>query len=593
MEVTFNRQTIISFPDNADLPDITGDVADGTGGIADGSLLVDEVLYSDRFTIGSYDSNRFEVEIYDYPSIDSGEKIYVYQKVWEDEEHPDTYTTEPIFTGYVESCVTTRGRNEDSKQIVAYDVLYSAGKKDVAEWWEQVFDTETSVSLKTLRNSLLDYMEFNYDDVTLPNDSITIKQTQQLNSISFEAMFKYILQLNAVNANVDREGNIHFVTVDDVENAVDINEVYAQNTTEFDTYTVPAYEGVRINLSSRGISATTGESNYLDIDDNLLVINKSKTALTTIAQAIYNNIKDITYKPAKIDAIWHQFDITVGMWVVINSEYYLVCENYISGTQLVDQHISSNGGEKIEDTTPSYDASKADMQKQISASSLKYYRHYNKRAIEIESTTRPIITIRYTSSDEGVVVFHGCVIIDVERIDDTEEAQTILQYSVNNEIVREYTPTETYHHDGRHTLNLLHFWEAGSGRADRFVVYLTAVNCKVTIGAYRIEAYMEGMGLVGEAVWDGYIDIEDNISLISFANEPVPTPITDTMQTTVDDATIIRPADGIHTVEFANEPNVLPIEATPYINKESLSSLTWGDVLALGSWEDVLDGYGW
>ena len=70
MEVTFNRQTIISFPDNADLPDITGDVADDTGGIADGSLLVDEVLYSDRFTIGSYDSNRFEVEIYDYSSIE-------------------------------------------------------------------------------------------------------------------------------------------------------------------------------------------------------------------------------------------------------------------------------------------------------------------------------------------------------------------------------------------------------------------------------------------------------------------------------------------------------------------------------------------
>ena len=101
------------------------------------------------------------------------------------------------------------------------------------------------------------------------------------------------------------------------------------------------------------------------------------------------------------------------------------------------------------------------------------------------------------------------------------------------------------------------------------------------------------MGLVGEAVWDGYIDIEDNISLISLANEPVPTPITDTMQETIGDAIIIRPADGIHTIDFANEPNVLPIEATPYINKESLSSLTWGQVLALGSWEDVLDGYGW
>ena len=585
MDVLFNRQTIISFPDNDQLADITE-------GIADGSLVVDEVLYEDRFTIGSYDSNRFEVEIYDYPTVDSGEKIYVYQKIWEDAEHPEDYVIEDIFTGYVDSCVTNRGRTEDSKKLTAYDVLYSSGKVDVAEWWEEVFDTETSVTLKTLRESLLDYMEFDYDDVTLPNDSIIIKQTQQLNSISFEAMFKYILQLNAVNANVDRSGYIHFVTVDDTENAVDINDVYAQNTTEFDAYTVPAYEGVRINLSSRGITSTVGDSNYLDIDDNLLIINKSKTALATIAQAIYDNIKEISYKPAKIDSIWNQLNITVGMWVEINSEYYLVCENYLSGTQLVDQQISSNGEETIEDTSSSYDASKADMQKQIAASSLKYYRHQNKKAIEVEGT-KPIISIRYTSSDEGVVIFHGCVIIDVEHVGTSEPMQVELQYMVNSEIVREYVPTETYHHDGRHTLHMLHYWDAGSGKADRFIVYLTTINCKVTIGAFRIEAYMEGMGLVGEATWDGFIDIKDNIKPIRLANEPVPTAITDTMNENIDNAIIIRPADKIQTIEFENEPKVVPFEATPYINKEALKSLTWGEVLNLGTWDDVLEGYGW
>jgi len=582
MEVTFNRRTIISFPNNDDLPDIES-------GIEDGSLSIDEVLYSDRLTIGTYSANRFECDVYDYPTV-GAEKIYVYQIV--DEVEGEEPIEVPLFTGVVDSCVTNRGRFEDSKHIVAYDVLYSTGKLDVSAWWEQVFDTETSVTVKTLRESLLTFAGLTYDVVDLPNDTVTITQTQQLNTISFESMFKYILEINATNANVTRDGRVQFLTVSS-EEPIDVAEVYAQNTSEFDTYTIPAYGAVRITLSSRSVVATVGESNFLDITDNLLLLDKTVGVLTPIAQAILNVINTFTYKPASIDMIWNQLDIKVGDKLLIGGNVYLVCENYMNGSMLVEQQISSNGGEKIEDTTPSYDASKADMQAQIEASSLKYYRHYNKQAIEIESITRPIITIRYTSSEDGVVVFHGCVIIDVERIDDTKEAQTILQYSVNSEIVREYTPTETYHHDGRHTLNLLHFWEAGSGKADRFVVYLTAVNCKVTIGAYRIEAYMEGMGLVGEAVWDGFIDIADEINVIPFENEPKPIDFEDELTPTIDTAIVLEADDNIYTVAFENEPKPLDFEADLYLNKERLKGNTWLDVKTIGDWATIKNDYGW
>lgn len=588
MEVTFNRRTIISFPDNADLPDIGSDEST-QGKIADGSLSIDEVLFPDRFTIGTYTANRFEVELYDFPTI-GAEKIYVYQIV--DEVEGEEPIEVPLFTGYVDSCTTNRGRFQDSKHIVAYDALYSKGKTDVSAWWEQVFDTETQVSVKTLRESILDFVELDYDSVDLPNDTVLIKQTQQLNNISFEAMFKYILEINATNANVTRDGRVQFLTVSS-EEPIDVADVYAQNTSEFDTYTIPAYGAVRITLSSRSVVATVGESNFLDITDNLLLLDKTVGVLTPIAQAILNVINTFTYKPASIDMIWNQLDIKVGDKLLIGGNVYLVCENYMNGSMLVDQQISSNGGEKIEDTTPSYDASKADMQAQIEASSLKYYRHYNKQAIEIESITRPIITIRYTSSEDGVVVFHGCVIIDVERIDDTKEAQTILQYSVNSEIVREYTPTETYHHDGRHTLNLLHFWEAGSGKADRFVVYLTAINCKVTIGAYRIEAYMEGMGLVGEAVWDGFIDIADEINVIPFKNEPKPIDFEDELTPTIDTAIVLEADDNIYTVAFENEPKPIDFEADLYLNKERLKGNTWLDVKTIGDWATIKNDYGW
>ena len=591
MEVNFNRQTIISFPNNDQLPDIT---PESDYDIADASLMLDEVLYSDRFTIGTYSANRFEVELYNYPTV-GAEEIYVYQII--DEAEGEEPIEVPIFTGIVDSCTTNRGRNEDSKKIVAYDILYSKGKVDVAEWWEDVFDTATSVTLKALRDSLMTYMELEYDDdtISLPNDSLTIKQTQQLNTISFEAMFKYILELNATNANVTREGKIQFITKSS-STARAVDYVYAQNTSEFDTYTVPAYQAVRITNSSKNKIGKAGDvdKNFLDITDNLLILDKGVAQLNTIASAIYEAVKEFTYKPAKIDMIWNQLDIKVGDLITIGANTYLVCENYLSGSLLVDQQISSSGGEKIEDTTSDYDAATKDMQEQIEMSSMKYYRYTNRKAVTINATTKPIVSIKYTSAEDGVVIFHGCVIIDVERIDTTKEAKVELQYVINSVSVREYVPTETYHHDGRHTLHMLHFWEAGAGKADRFIVNLTAINCKITIGAFRLESYMEGMGLVGDAVWDGYIDIEDNISLLDLANEPNVVPFTDTPSVVIDDALIIEPEDSISEVEFENEPEVLPIEDGLYLNKERLKGNTWGYVkTTIGTWGLLKDDYGW
>lgn len=587
MEVNFNRRTIISFPDNADLPDIGSDEST-QGKIADGSLSIDEVLFPDRFTIGTYTANRFEVELYDFPTI-GAEKIYVYQIV--DEVEGEEPIEVPLFTGYVDSCTTNRGRFEDSKRIVAYDALYSKGKVDVSAWWEEVFDTETQVSVKTLRESILDFVELDYDSVDLPNDTVLIKQTQQLNNISFEAMFKYILELNATNANVTRDGRVQFLTVSS-EESIDVEDVYAQNTSEFDTYTIPAYGAVRITLSSRNVVATVGESNFLDITDNLLLLNKSKTALTPIAQAILDSISTFTYKSASIDMIWNQLDIKVGDKLLIDDNTYLVCENFMSGSMLVDQQISSNGGEQIEDTSAEYDASKVDMQAQIEASSLKYYRYQNIKAFEF-SATRQILSIRYTSVEDGVIIFHGCVIFDVERIDTSKPASVEIQYSINNTIVREYTPTETYYHDGRHTINLLHFWESQANKIEKFVVFMIPTNCKITIGAFRLEGYMEGMGLVGDATWDGIIDIEDEFTPVEITTTPqVITTIVPQLDTSTVTPYDAESDDTFAPITLNTTPTLLPYNASLYLNRQIVRDFTWGEILQ-NTWQELYDGYLW
>lgn len=590
MDVTFNRQTIISFPDNDLLPDITPQSAQlGEGGIADSSLTIDEVLYPSRFTIGEYNANRLEVDIYSYSMVAKGEKIYVYQIV--DEVEGGEPVEVPIFTGYVDSCSRNRGREIDGKHIIAYDVLYLRANDNIAEFWENTFDTVQSVTLKFFRESLMDYMELDYESVDLPNDYVPIRQNQKLDVISFEAMLKYVLEANGVNAFADRSGVVHFVTVSS-DAPIVIDDTYAQNTSEFDTYDIPAFGGVRISNSTKGVTGIAGESNFVNINDNLLLMDKGKAALDVIANNILVNINTITYKPAKLDMIWNQLDIKCGSWVQIGDNVYLVCENYLSGSQLVDQQISSNGAESIEEAPSSYDAAKADMQAQISASSLKYYRYENERAIAINEVTKPIISIRYTTVELGVVIFHGCVIIDVERIDTTKLAQIELRYVIDNTPVREYVPVESYDFDGKHTLHLMHYWEAPSNKMSRFVVNLTAINCKVEIGAFRIESYMEGMGLIGDTIWDGIIDAEDNITAITLNNEPTVVPFTDIAELELQDVIVISAEDNVGELDLNTGVEPIAFTEILQINKEPISDYTWNEIDEY-TWDQVEDMFYW
>lgn len=585
MDIYFNRETVITFPENDNLPDITE-------GIAEGSLLVDEVLFTDRFTIGKCHSNRFEVELFNFPTIGK-EKIYVYQNVYESPEDEEP-TEVPIFTGYVDSCLTNRGRYEDSKQIVAYDLLYSIGTTDVAEWWEQIFDLTTQVSVKDLRDSLCDFVGIDYENVTLPNDDVMISQTQQLDIISFSSVLGYIMQINGANAYVSREGVLQFFAIRD--NApIEIDETYAQNTSEFDSYTVPAYETVRIANTTEGIVGESGEgTNVLLIEDNVLLLDKTAVELQTIAENILAVVITMTYKPAKIDMICSDLSILPGDRVSISDVIYLVCDNELSGSQLVDQTISSLGENTIEDTPSEYDAKTKDIQEKLNSTGMKYYKYQLKKARVINSAY-PIVAIRYTCTEMGIVIFHGCVVMDIELIDDTLPGTIELQYVLNNTPVREYVPTETYFQNGRHTMQMLHFWETDAGLVDTFKVNLIPTNCKVTVGAFKCEGYMEGSGLAGEGAWDGYIEASDNFTEIDFASEPtVVTPYDEEVVFRSTEPVSISAEDNFEPVTLETEATVCDFQEIVYINKKAVGTLTWQEVFNIeGGWQELYEDYLW
>ena len=327
-------------------------------------------------------------------------------------------------------------------------------------------------------------------------------------------------------------------------------------------------------------------------------MKQAEPNLDLIAQNILDAIKNITYKPAQIDMIYSQLDITVGNKVKIGLNEYLVCENTLSGSLLVDQHISSTGANAFEESSGPYDATQKEMQEEISASSLKYYRAHNDEALTVHNEIqKQIISIRYSVAQPTMVTLQGAVILDVDVIDETEPAIVELQYSIDGVMEEVFKPTETYlyHEDTqRHTINLLHFWEHTELTSEFVRVYMRCTNCNVNIGAYREEFILSGMGLVGETVWTGWIEVRDRISGSTFSNEPAIEEFDSTPEITFHDNIFIQIGEEVSVTEIKNEPNkVDKFYDGAYVNKKRLKDFTWEEVLNMGTWQNVLDEANW
>ena len=100
-----------------------------------------------------------------------------------------------------------------------------------------------------------------------------------------------------------------------------------------------------------------------------------------------------------------------------------------------------------------------------------------------------------------------------------------------------------------------------------------------SIGAYREEALMSGLGLLGETVWNGWIDVTDKVTTGEFENEPhLVVPYTDTAVLEINDVIHISITETVTPSEIDNTLIAVPYQGGPYFNPNPLHSHTWGEV---------------
>lgn len=544
-----DRITHISFPDmeNEALHDLTS-------GIASGSMSLDELLVQGNIALGECNANKLEVQIFGLNDV-SNKKI----KVWQTDL--DGENLKNIFEGYVDSCkLDNLGYYRD---IVAYDAIYYKGRLNVANWWTAFWlpDQKETATLKEIRESICDYLELTYDkDVTYFNDDFVVTQTATISNLSFANMLKMICELQCTFPNITRDGNIEFLTLPTIEEAIDISGLYEHESSTFETYTTELIDAVIIYGSGEeGVSSLDDDAkpnNAYTISGNIFTYDLEKDALKELAVNIFNKVSYISYQPADITMIQSNIDLHLGDLVKTDKGYSYVFANNLSGSLLVEQEIVAEGDQFLSEVDEQYNADIQALRKKTEdltgdtlANKMVYYTYTNVYKYEVGTDEIKVVDITVYTTDITDLIFLSNINltvtpnkvkktrtitfteIDSETKEETEVSKDI-SYEDESPVVLyvrymwedgtiDYHPVQTYNHSGRYMLPLIYFLQdIPKNMTGHFQVMLKCEGGTILIPKLDLIATVLGQGLdASDANWNGHIDIYEDLKPIKVSTD--------------------------------------------------------------------------
>lgn len=318
------------FPVEAGVREITNIVA--------GSLKLDEMIAERIPQFGQLYSSKFECKIYLEDDL-SGKNIAVYQE--------DEGVLHGVFFGKIDSCKTDRVGTD--RTIVAYDPAYELREINVAQWWETFWsNNRQSATLKQVRDSLTTYLQISAEDVTLPNDNLTVTKTVSLSTCTFQQMLKMICELNCCFPHVNRNGNLDYIILNTDDTPTDLDGLYEWTASNFEEYTTTEIDGVQFFDSGDQLKYTVGNSeNAYPVSKNIFLYDKSTSVLQSVGNTMLGYLEDLTYNPASIKMIISDMTFRLGDYVTAEGHNFYIFQNSISGQQFIEQTIKAKGDKQL------------------------------------------------------------------------------------------------------------------------------------------------------------------------------------------------------------------------------------------------------
>lgn len=351
--------------------------------------LKESIMDSNRVEFVGCIASAFEIQVYGVNEKLKNELIRASIK---------TEGTEIIklFEGYVDSAKMQSNKNY--KKITAYDVLYTKGEIDVANWYKSL---TFPITLKNLRDSLFNYIGITQAPITLPNDSVMIDRQYDPKSLKSLNVIKAICQINGAFGIINRNGlfeyrilaqniidavypsvslfpstglfpadpNVAMAVAERLADEVEAEAFSFYRNVDFEEYEVKPVDKITIRESEEdaGITYGTGENNYI-IQSNIFAYGLSKDVLQQIAKNIYKNVRGVSFRPftssnnglpwveCGVDAVTYYVTDPTGTGVMplsdntdasenMNVASFYVFDRELTGIQALKDSYSAQGEE--------------------------------------------------------------------------------------------------------------------------------------------------------------------------------------------------------------------------------------------------------
>ena len=256
-----------------------------------------------EFTIGSAFSDYIEAEIWADPGgnlqITAGEALTYYRQ-------DDAGSRTKVGVFYAEKPTRTK---RNSYKVTAYDTM-SKLDADFSGW----LHANQAQFPKTIWQ--LVQLACQRAGVTLASSSLPINSSYSVQAfyaddLTCRQIISWAAEAAGCYAHMNADGKLQFLTYTDKRSTAKITPDGASNSTayyadslSYEDYTVKAIEKVQIRQSDSDVGViypdSTTATNTYAVQGNLLLTTGTEANLKSVAQNLYNVLKNVTYTPCKV-----------------------------------------------------------------------------------------------------------------------------------------------------------------------------------------------------------------------------------------------------------------------------------------------------
>ena len=495
----------------------------------------------------------------------------------------EDYTYIPIGKYYIQEVKKTK----DGIEVTAYDAMSKLDKKP----------RSLSVKNRTLPAIFADICTAcnvtaaTIDFTQFPNYSTLFSLYSENDCETYRDILSWIALTMSCYATIDRYGHLDLRMYksgsDDVIDEDERADSYAFN----DYYT--KYTG----LYATDVNRKMTKYFHVDPDDGLtynigtnpFLQGITDQKFTQVCNSILRGIQNINYVPYSIDilptAVYDlgdviQFDGGAGD----GRDGCIMLWDY---TYNDSSHLEGLGqNPALASAQSKTDKNLAGILGQTEANKEYLYSFSNDSDVVLTTNWKTILTQRFGTATATWAMFQAEILCD-----DPDGSVVEVRYLLDNEVISRF-PIETWI-EGKHILSLMYPITTDEGNFYNWAVQLRSDGGAVEIHTGDAIGVIKGQGLVSSDVWNGYIDVSDEYTIMSTLDDADLLSYTETSLTAAtqipEASSISEDFDLLDSVDDSSIKHYVDVYA---FNQDFLNQITWNDA-ALHTWDYTEVNYVW